>query len=94
MIITFYIILLALLNYYEFKKIDKISNDNLFYILSLDVLSFSVYMFMYMYKNMGVSLVNILSILILLYFYIKEKRSNVKTTLFLFNIYLLIKILI
>lgn len=94
MIITFYIILLALLNYYEFKKLDKISNDNLFYILSLDVLSFSLYMFMYMYKDMGVSLVNILSILILLYFYIKEKRSNVKTTLFLFNIYLLIKILI
>ena len=94
MIITFYIILLALLNYYEFKKLDKISNDNLFYILSLNVLSFSLYMFMYMYKDMGVSLVNILSILILLYFYIKEKRSNVKTTLFLFNIYLLIKILI
>ena len=94
MIITFYIILLVLLNYYEIKKLDKISNDNLFYILSLDVLSFSLYMFMYMYKNMGVSLVNILSILILLYFYIKEKRSNVKTTLFLFNIYLLIKILI
>ena len=94
MIVTLYIILLVLLNYFEFKKLEKITNNELFYILSLDVLSFSLYMFIYMYKEIGISLVNILSILILLYFYIKEKCSIFKTTLFLFNIYLLIKILI
>lgn len=94
MIVTLYIILLVLLNYFEFKKLEKITNDELFYIISLDVLSITLYMFMYMYKEIGISLINILSILILLYFYTKEKCSIFKTTLFLFNIYILIKILI
>lgn len=94
MIVTLYIILLVLLNYFEFKKLEKITNDELFYIISLDVLSLSLYMFMYMYKELGVSLVNIISILILLYFYIKEKCSTIKTALFIFNIYLLIRLLI
>ena len=94
MIVTIYTILLVLLNYLEFRKLDNISNNELFYILSIDTLSFSLYMFMYIYCDSGISLINILSILLLLYFYIKEKCSFIKTTLFLFNIFLMFKILI
>lgn len=90
---TIYIILLIFINYFEFKKLDKITNDELFYILSLDTLSFSLFMFFNIYKDVGISLVNIISIILLLYFYIKEKCSYMKTALLIFNIYLLIKLL-
>jgi len=92
--ITVYIVLLVLLNYFEFKKLDKITNSNLFYILCINILSFSLYMFLYMYNDQGVSLINTISILLVLCFYMKEKCSIIKTTLFLLNIYILFKILI
>lgn len=92
--ITVYIVLLVLLNYFGFKKLDKITNSNLFYILCINILSFSLYMFLYMYNDPGVSLINTISILLVLYFYMKEKCSIIKTTLFLLNIYVLFKILI
>ena len=89
-----YITILILLNIFELKKLEKISNNDLFYILSLDTLSFSLYVFMYTYKYYDISLINIISIIFLLYFYIKEKCSFFKTTLLIINILLAIKILI
>ena len=89
-----YIILLLLLNILEFKKFDKLSHDNLFYILSLDTLSASLYVFLNVYKHYDISLINILAILYLMIFYIKEKRSYIKTAFFIINIILIIKILI
>ena len=94
MTIIVYIILLFIINYSAFKKLEKITNDELFYVLSLDTLSFSLYMFLFMHHNLGISLINVISIILLLYFYTKEERSLSKTALLIFNIYLLLKILI
>lgn len=94
MTIIIYISILILLNIFELKKLEKISNDDLFYILSLNTLSFSLYVFMHVYKYYDISLINLLSILLLLYFYNKEKRSLLKTTLLILNILLVIKLLI
>lgn len=93
MTVIVYIILLVLLNVSEFKNLEKISNDNLFYTLSIDTLSFSLYMFMHIYNNIGISLINIISIILLLYFYIKEKCSLIKTAFLILNIILLIILL-
>lgn len=93
MTIILYVVLLILLNINEFKKLNRVSNNDLFYILSIDTLSVSLYMFMNIYKHMDLSIINILS-LILLSLFIKEKCSLIKTTFLLINIILLIKILI
>ena len=89
-----YTILLVLLNILEFKKLEKISSDNLFYILTIDVLSISLYMFLYVYRQMDISLINVVSMLLVIYFYIKEKCSFIKTTFLIINIIFLINILI
>ena len=71
MTIIVYVVLLILLNINEFKKLDRISNDDLFYILSIDTLSVSLYMFMHVYKHIDLSIINILLIIILLSLFIK-----------------------
>ena len=57
MTIIVYVVLLILLNINEFKKLDRISNDDLFYILSIDTLSVSLYMFMHVYKHIYLSII-------------------------------------
>jgi len=94
MTIILYVVLLILLDINEFKKLDRISNDDLFYILSIDTLSVSLYMFMHVYKHIDLSIINILSLILLLSLFIKEKCSLIKTTFLLINIILLIKVLI
>ena len=94
MIGRLYIILLLIINILEFKKIDKLTPDNLFYILSLDTLSLSLYVFLNVYKHYDISLINILAIIYLMIFYMKEKRSCFKTAFFLINLILIFKLLI
>ena len=93
MLTYIYIFFLTLLNVHEFKKLEKIDNSSLFYILSLDVLSLTLYIFYYVYNSLSVSLINTMSILITLYFYNKEKYNLLKIILFFINIFILIKIL-
>ena len=94
MIGRLYIILLLIINILEFKKFDKLTPDNLFYILSLDTLSLSLYVFLNVYKHYDISLINILAIIYLMIFYMKEKRSYFKTAFFLINLILIFKLLI
>lgn len=89
-----YIVLLLIINFLEFKKLDKITNDDLFYVLSLDTLSFSYFIFMFIYKEYALSIINIISIILMLYFYNKQKCSFFKTTLLLLNIYLIFKLIL
>ena len=94
MIGRLYIILLLIINILEFKKFDKLTPDNLFYILSLDTLSLSLYVFLNVYKHYDISLINILAIIYLMIFYMKEKHSCFKTAFFLINLILIFKLLI
>lgn len=94
MIGRLYIILLLIINILEFKKFDKLTPDNLFYILSLDTLSLSLYVFLNVYKHYDISLINILAIIYLMIFYMKEKRSCFKTAFLLINLILIFKLLI
>lgn len=89
-----YIMLALLMNVLEFKNLENVTNNNLFYILTIDTLLFSLYMFMHIYKYVDLSLINLISILFVMYFYIKEKYSFIKTAFFFLNILLIIKILI
>lgn len=93
MTIIIYTILLLIINFFEFKKLDKLTNDDLFNILSLDILSISLYLFKYVHKDIILGIINMISIILLLYFYNKKKCSFYKTTLLLFNIFLLLKML-
>lgn len=88
-----YALLLIIINILEFIKLEKITNDDLFYVLSLDVLSFSLCMFYTIYKYKGLSLINIIAIMLILYLFNKRKCSFFKTTLLLLDIYIYINIL-
>ena len=93
MLTIVYIILLFIINFSEFKHPTRITNSNLFNLLSIDILSFSFYMFYFVYKHIPVSFINMLSIIILLYIYNKEKYSFIKTILLIFNIIISINLL-
>lgn len=93
MIHSLYIIFLIIINILEFKKLEKITNDELFYVLSLDTLSFSLFMFYVIYKNIGLSLINTILLTLLLFLFNKKKCSLFKTALLLLNIFIIFKIL-
>lgn len=93
MIYSLYIIFLIITNILEFKKLEKITNDELFYVLSLDTLSFSLFMFYVIYKNIGLSFINAILLTLLLFLFNKEKCSLFKTALLLLNIFIIFKIL-
>ena len=94
MLTYIYIFFLTILNVLEFKKLEKLDNSSLFYILSLDILSLTLYIFYYIYNSLSISLINTILILVILYFYNKEKHNFYKIILFFINIFILLKILL
>lgn len=86
LIIIFFLTALVFLNFNEFKNYKNMTNSNLFNLISIDVLSFSLFVFKIVHQQYYISLVNELSLIILLYIYNQEKYSLLKTILLIINL--------